>query len=234
MPITTLTVRVDEGTFTAHVALPSAQSAPGVLLIQEIFGVNADMRSIAQSYAKRGYLAVVPDLFWRFAPGIELDPEIESDRTTALDLYGKFDQDIAVGDLKSTLRALRDLPTCSGKAGCVGFCLGGTLAYLMATRSDSDVNIGYYGVGIERALGEVSSITNPLMLHIAKADAYVPAAAQNAIRKALAGHRLATAHSYPGCGHAFGRVGSAHYDKHASELADRRTADFLLKHLGSG
>jgi len=234
MRTTTLTVHVDDGTFTAHVALPSLESAPGVLLVQEIFGVNADMRSIAQSYAKRGYLAVVPDLFWRFAPGIELDPKIESDITTALDLYGKFDQDIAVGDLKATLQAVRDLPTCSGKAGCVGFCLGGTLAYLMATRSDSDVSIGYYGVGIERALGEVSSIANPLMLHIAEADAYVPPPAQDAIRKALARNRLATVYSYPACEHAFGRVGSAHYDKGAAELADRRTAELLLKHLGSG
>jgi carboxymethylenebutenolidase len=234
MRTSTLIVHVDDGTFNAHVALPSAERAPAVLLIQEIFGVNADMRAVARSYADRGYLAVVPDLFWRFSPGIELDPELDADCTTALDLYGKFDQNVAVGDLQATLATVRDLPSCSGKAGCAGFCLGGMLAYLMATRSDSDASVGYYGVGIEHALAEASSIANPLLLHIAEADAYVPPAAQSLIRKTLAGNRLATVYSYPGCEHAFGRVGSAHYDKGAAELADGRTADFLQRHLASG
>jgi carboxymethylenebutenolidase len=231
---TTLTVHVGDGTFKAYVAMPRMPRAPGLLLIQEIFGVNADMRAIARSYADHGYVTVVPDLFWRLSPGIELDPGLESDFARALELYGKFDENLAVDDLKATLQAARALPQCSDKVGCLGFCLGGKLAFLMATRSDCDATVGYYGVGIERALGETASIDKPLMLHLAEADGYVPPAAQSAICEALAGNRLAAVYSYPGCDHAFARVGGAHYDEKAADLANRRTSDFFLKHLASG
>lgn len=227
-----LTVRRAGGTFAAYVALPAAGRRPGLLLIQEIFGVNADMRAIARAYAERGYVAVVPDLFWRFRPGIELDPESESDLATALDLYARFDENAAVEDLKATLDALRGHSTCNGNAGCLGFCLGGKLAYLMATRSDCDASVGYYGVGIETALTESSSISKPLMLHLAEADAYVPPTAQEAIRQAFAGSPLVTVHAYPDCGHAFAREGGAHFNEVAARLANRRTADFFAKHLG--
>jgi carboxymethylenebutenolidase len=105
------------------------------------------------------------------------------------------------------------------------------LAYLLATRSDCDASVGYYGVGIENALAERSSISKPLMLHIAEADAYVPPTARDAIMKALQGNDLVTVYSYPDCDHAFARVGGIHYDKGASDLASRRSADFLSKHL---
>ena len=189
------------------------------------------MRSIARSYADRGYLTVVPDLFWRISPGIELDPDV--DLAAGLTLYGKFDEDTAVEDLKATLQVVRELPSCSGEVGCLGFCLGGKLAYLMATRSDCDATVGYYGVGIERSLDEIASIKKPLMLHLGEADPYVPATAQQAIREALAGIPFATVHSYPGCDHAFARVGGAHYDESAAVLANRRTNEFFMTHLPS-
>lgn len=232
MTSNSLTVRIENGAFTAYVAFPAAGRGSGLLLIQEIFGVNADTRAIARSYAERGYVAAVPDLFWRFEPGIELDPNVESDVNTALDLYAKFDENDAVEDLKATLHAMHALPACSGKVACLGFCLGGKLAYLMATRSVADASVGYYGVGIEKALAEGSSVSKPLMLHLGEADPYVPPAAQVAIRNALAGNPLITVYAYPGCGHAFARPGGAHYDKAAAELADRRSAEFLSKHLG--
>jgi carboxymethylenebutenolidase len=121
MSTSNLTVHVEDGTFTAHVAAPASERRPGIVLIQEIFGVNADMRAIARSYADRGYLALVPDLFWRFEPAIELDPEVESDQAVALELYGRFDENAAVEDLKATLNAVRELPSCSGKVVASGF-----------------------------------------------------------------------------------------------------------------
>ena len=222
----------DGGSFAAYLATPAATKAPGFLLIQEIFGVNKVMRDLADGFAAAGYLVLCPDLFWRQEPGIQLTDKTEAEWGRAFQLYQGFDEAKGVEDLKASLAHLRGLTHCTGKVGSVGYCLGGKLAYLMATRSDADCNVGYYGVGIEKALGEAAKIAKPLLLHIAAKDAYCPPEAQAQIQEALGKKPNVTIHVYDGMDHAFARVGGQHYDKGAADSANRRTAAFFKSHLG--
>jgi NADPH2:quinone reductase len=233
MPDITIAAR-DGGSFSAYVAKPASGSGPGILVIQEIFGVNKVMRDLCDGYAKQGYVAMCPDLFWRQEPGIQITDKTEAEWAKAFQLYKGFDVAKGVADLQASLEALRKLPGCSGRVGTVGFCLGGKLAYLMATRSDADCNVSYYGVGIEADLGEASRIAKPYLCHIAAKDKFVPAAAQEQIRAALARVPAATVHVYDGCDHAFARIGGEHYDAAAAKLAGDRTAAFFKAHLGGG
>jgi carboxymethylenebutenolidase len=229
-----ITIKTPKGdSFTGYLAKPKTAGAPvpGVILIQEIFGVNANMRDLANKMADLGYLALCPDLFWRQEPGVQLTDKTEAHWARAFELYKGFNEASGVADLSAAVDHLRQLPECSGKVGSMGYCLGGKLAYLMATRGDPDCNVGYYGVGIETALNEAAAITKPLMLHIATADKFVPPEAQTAIQDLLATVPLATVHRYDGCDHAFARVGGEHYDAAAAKLADDRTAAFLRQHL---
>jgi len=221
-----------DGKFSAYVAKPRAVPAPGLLVIQEIFGVSRVMRDLADGFAAQGYLALCPDLFWRQEPGIQITDKTEAEWQKAFALFQGFNVVKGVNDLVVSLAHLRGLPDCTGAAGSIGYCLGGRLAYLMATRSSSDCNVGYYGVGIETLLGETAAITKPLLLHIAEKDRFVPPEAQTAIKAALGRISLATLHSYPGADHAFARVGGEHWDAAAAKLANERTAAFLKKHLG--
>lgn len=219
------------GSFKGYLASPTSGKGPGVVVIQEIFGVNANIRGLADDLAKQGFFALAPDLFWRQKPGVELDPAIEAEFNEAFKYYQGFDVDKGVEDLNSAMAALRALPGSNGKVGCQGYCLGGLLAYLMAARTDIDAAVGYYGVGIDGKLAEASSISKPLMLHIAKADAFVDAAAQAAIHKGLDPHGKVTLHDYEGADHGFARRGGAHYNKTQADLANQRTLDFLTQHL---
>jgi carboxymethylenebutenolidase len=221
----------DGGSFSGYLARPASGRGAGVVVIQEIFGVNAVMRAIADDLARAGYFALCPDLFWRQQPGIQITDKTEAEWARAFELYKGFDVAKGVEDLKATLKHLRAVPGCSGKVGSVGYCLGGKLAYLMATRSDADCNVGFYGVAIEADLGEASRIAKPLLLHIAAKDQFVPEAAQAQIKTALGGNALVTIHTYAGQDHAFARVGGQHYDKASADLANSRTAEFFRRHL---
>ncbi len=221
----------DGGSFSAYLAAPKSGKGAGILLIQEIFGVNKVMRDLADGFAAQGYAVMCPDLFWRQEPGIDITDQSEAEWKKAFALFQGFNAEKGVDDLKATLAALRKHPACTGKVGSVGYCLGGKLAYLMGTRSDADANVGYYGVGIQDLLGEAKSIKKPLMLHIAGKDQFVPPEAQAKIKQALPSNPLVTLHSYPEQDHAFARVGGQHYDKAAAELANKRTADFFKQHL---
>jgi carboxymethylenebutenolidase len=229
-----VTIRAaDGGSFSGYLATPKSGKGPGILVIQEIFGVNKVMRDIADGFAAQGYAALCPDLFWRQEPGIQITDQTKEEWARAFQLYQGFDEAKGVDDLKATLAHLRKLPACTGKVGAVGYCLGGKLAYLMATRSDAECSVGYYGVGIDKALDEAGKIARPLMLHIAEQDEYCPPAAQQAIKAALGKNARVTIHSYPGVDHAFARNGGEHYDKAAAESANKRTADFFKQHLGA-
>ena len=227
-----VTIRAaDGGSFSAYLATPSAGRGPGVVLIQEIFGVNKVMRDLADGFARQGHVVLCPDLFWRQEPGIQITDQTDAEWQKAFSLYKGFNEAKGVDDLKSTLAHLRQLLACTGKVGSVGYCLGGKLAYLMATRSDADCSVGYYGVGIEGALDEAKAIKRPLMLHIAEKDQFCPAEAQAKITGALKGSAHVTLHSYAGMDHAFARMGGQHYDKAAADSANQRTADFFKKNL---
>jgi carboxymethylenebutenolidase len=222
----------DGGSFTGYLAKPSSGVGAGVLVIQEIFGVNEVMRDLCDGFARAGYFALCPDLFWRQQPGIRITDRTEAEWAKAFELYKGFDVAKGVADLQASLAALRRMPGCTGKVGSVGYCLGGKLAYLMATRSDADCNVSYYGVAIEADLAEASRITRPLMLHIAEKDQFVPAPAQAQIKAALGADPRVTIHVYPGMDHAFARVGGQHFDETSAKSADARTTAFFRRHLG--
>jgi len=229
-----LTIRAaDGGSFSGYLAAPKGGKGPGIVVIQEIFGVNAVMRGITDGLAAQGYTALCPDLFWRQEPGIQITDKTEAEWARAFQLYQGFDEARGVADLKATLAHLRALPACTGKVGTVGYCLGGKLAYLMATRSDADCNVGYYGVGIEKAVDEAGKIGRPLMLHIAEQDKCCPPEAQAQVKTALGKNPKVTIHSYPGVDHAFARAGGEHYDAAAAETANKRTSAFFMQHLGA-
>jgi len=187
---------------------------------------------LADGFAAQGYTVMCPDLFWRQEPGIDITDQSKAEWDKAFSLFQGFNVDKGVDDLKSTLASLRAHPACNGKVGSVGYCLGGKLAYLMATRSDSDANVGYYGVGIEGALGESKNIKKPLLLHVAGKDQFCPPEAQAKVKDGLKGNSQVTINDYAQQDHAFARLGGQHYDKAAADLANRRTAEFFKKHLG--
>ena len=220
------------GSFKGWLAVPASGSGPGLVVGQEIFGVNQNMREVAAMYAEEGYVALVPDLFWRMRPGVDLD-YTEAGFQQALDYFTRLDLDRAVDDIAATIEVLRALPQVISPAiGYVGFCLGGKLAYLAAARTDLACAVGYYGMGIEQYLGEAANVKGKLVLHFAGNDAYCDADARAAITPALAMLPKAELYMYPGVDHAFARIGGMHYDKSASLMAHGRTIAALKSTIG--
>jgi carboxymethylenebutenolidase len=219
-----ITIKCPDGSFSAYLARPKSGKGPGILVIQEIFGVNKDMRDHCDRLAGDGYVALCPDIFWRQEPGVQITDQSEAEWAKAFELYKGFDVAKGVDDLKVSLAHLRTIDGCTGKAGTVGFCLGGLLAYIMATDSDADCNVAYYGVGIDERLDDARRITAPTLLHIAEEDGFVPKEAQAKIKAALKGHPHVTIHSYPGVDHAFARNKGVNYNKKAADQAEARTA----------
>lgn len=227
-----VTITTPDGSFEAYVARPAASPAPAVVVIQEIFGVNAVMREMTDRLAGEGYLAICPDLFWRIEPGIDITDQSEAEWKRAFELFNAFDVDTGVTDVAATIDQIRQDPSCNGKVGAVGFCLGGLLAFLTAARTDSDATVAYYAVGLEGRVAEADKLAHPLMLHIAEEDQFVPKEAQAVILQALKDHPLIEIHSYPGRDHAFARTGGQHYDEADAKLANGRTLTFFKQHLG--
>jgi carboxymethylenebutenolidase len=225
------TVRTPDGEFGAYVARPAAAKTPAIVVIQEIFGVNAVMRAIADDFAAEGYLALCPDLFWRVEPGVDITDQSEPEWKKAFALYNAFDVDLGVKDIAAAIAHARQDPVCSGKVGSVGFCLGGLLAFLTATRTDVDAAVGYYGVGIEKHLAESDMLNDPLLLHIAEEDQFVPKEARALIIASLKNHPQVELYTYPGRDHAFARPGGEHYDAADAALAKSRTLGLFKKAL---
>ena len=217
--------------FGGYCAMPASGHGPGLIVIQEIFGVNAAMRSLCDSYAVQGYIALCPDLFWRQEPNIQLTDKTPTEWDRAFELYQGFDLEAGLRDLLSTLGHLRRLSACTGKVGTVGYCLGGKLAFLMAARSDVDASVGYYGVELEKYLDEIHDIRMPLLLHIAGLDKFVPPDTRAKILHATARNAEITAHVYENVDHAFARPQGQNYASEAAALANKRTAEFLVRHL---
>jgi carboxymethylenebutenolidase len=226
-----VTINSSDGEFSAYLATPHADG-PGVLVIQEIFGVNKDMRDHRDRLALQGYFALCPDLFWRQEPGVQISDKSEQEWARAFGLFQGFNVDLGVVDLKDSLEYLRNLDGCTGAVATMGFCLGGKLVYLMACRSNADCNVSYYGVGLDELLQEAPQITKPTMLHIAEEDEFVSKEAQSRINESLANHPCVTIYNYPGVNHAFARHNGVHYDEAAATLAGQRTSQFLQANLG--
>ena len=224
-------IKGKDGIFRGYLSLPP-KPGPGVIVIQEIFGVNTWVRTVCDMLSRAGYVALAPDLFWRIHPGVELHPFFQEDFNIALDYYGKFNVDTGMEDIQVAISALRGLKNCTGKVGTIGFCLGGTLSYLAATRTDSDANSSYYGVGIENLANEASKIKKPLQIHIAGSDPYVPKEALIKIEAAVKGKPGAEVHVYPGLDHGFARdTDPKHYSAEGTKLAHSRSLDMFKKAL---
>ncbi|WP_230631918.1 dienelactone hydrolase family protein [Sphingomonas sp. Leaf37] len=218
--------------FDAYVAEPAAHPKAAIIVIQEIFGVNAGIRSKCDRLAVDGYLAIAPDLFWPIAPNIQLDPDVPEQMDRALGLMGKFNQDAGIRDIEATIRAARAMLDDGGKVGVVGYCLGGRLAFMTAARTDVDASVGYYGVGIDGLLGETHAIAKPLLLHIPQEDHFVDKDAQAAMHTGLDDHPKVTLYDYPGEDHGFATEFGDRRSDAAAEQADSRTAAFFAEHLG--
>ena len=230
-----MTIRIDtlegDGSFGAYVAEPAGTPRAAIVIIQEIFGINEGIRRKCDRWAGKGYLAVAPDLFWRLQPGVELDPDQEAEFKQALDLMGRFDQDQGVRDIEATIRAARTRSG-GGKVGCVGYCLGGRLAFMTAARTDVDASVGYYAVGLDGLLHEKNAIARPLLLHIAGDDGFVPPPVQAKMHEALGDHPRVTLYDYPDEDHGFAAEMGRRRSERSARLADERTEAFLAEHLG--
>jgi carboxymethylenebutenolidase len=220
------------GTFQAYRADPAGTPRAAIVVIQEIFGVNPGIRQKCDRLAEAGYLAIAPDLFWRIEPGIVLDPDVPEEMSKALSLMPSFDQDKGIADIEATIRTARAALPEGGKVGCVGYCLGGRLAYMTAARTDIDASVAYYAVGIPDLLREAHAIAHPLMLHIPQADHFVDAESQAKMHAGLDDHPKVTLHDYPGEDHGFATEIGDRRSPEAADLADRRTMEFFARHLG--
>ena len=226
-----ITLKGQDGTFEAYVARPGASPAPSVVVLQELFGVNADIRKTCDELAELGFIAVAPDLFWRQEPGVDLDVRSEPDWRHGLRLYQAYDRDAGVRDVEATVAGAARLPGCTGKVAVLGYCLGALMTFLTAVRSDVDAAIAYHGGDSEKYLGEVDALHAPLLMHLGEEDEFISKAAQAEIKAALARKPNATVYSYPGQRHAFSRHNGAHYNAAAAALANSRTHDFLNRQL---
>src|ERR1700722_138535 len=226
-----ITIKGRDGAFDAYIARPKTLPASAVVVLQELFGVNADIRKTCDELAEQGFIAVAPDLFWRQEPGVDLSVTSEADWQHGLRLYQAYDRDAGVRDIQDTLKAVAKLPECTGKIGVQGYCLGALMTFLTAVRGQVNAAVAYHGGDTEKYLGEVQNLHAPLLMHLGEEDEFISRAAQAQIKAALAGKANATVYSYPGQRHAFARHNGTHYDAAAAALANARTREFLHQNL---
>lgn len=228
-PITRQWIEIAPG-FAGYLATPPAGAGPGLLLFQEIFGVNAHIQQVADQYAMDGFTVLAPDVFWRQAPRVELG-YAGDDRQRALELMKAYGNDQATSDIQASAAALRGLAVASGpRIGAIGYCMGGRLAYLAAAGAVVDTAVAYYGGGIQNLLDRAGGIRCPIQYHYAGHDENIPPAAVEAVRAAMAGkpHEL---HLYPQGHHGFNCWARAAYHAPSAALAHGRTLTFLAQAL---
>lgn len=226
-----ITLDTPEGSFQSYVVRLDVLPAPAIVVIQEIFGVNADIRDTCHELASQGYIAVSPDLFWRIESGVDMTDQSEAEWKKGFALYTAFDYDAGVTDVALTIEMARSLAGASGKVGLMGYCFGGLMTFITTARKGADVSVVYYGGSMEKHLDEANSIRNPLLVHLGEEDEYISKEAQQAIIEALKGNASAQVFTYPGCKHAFARHRGINYDKDAATLANSRTTNFFKLHL---
>ena len=226
-----ITINGQDGAFDAYIARPEGLPAPGVVVLQELFGVNADIRKHCDELAEQGFIAVAPDLFWRQEPGVDLSVTSEPDWQHGLRLYQAYDRNAGARDVKDTADTVAKMPECTGKVAVLGYCLGALMTFLTAVRYRVDAAVAYHGGDTEQYLGELNGLHAPLLMHLAEEDEFISKTAQAEIKKALASKPNATVYSYPGQRHAFSRHNGAHYNAAAAALANGRTSEFLIQQL---
>src|SRR6202166_3010143 len=192
-----ITINGHDGTFGAYIARPGVLPAPAVVVLQELFGVNADIRKHCDELAEQGFIAVAPDLFWRQEPGVDLSVTSEPDWQHGLRLYQAYDRDAGAKDVKDTANVVAKLPGRIGKVAVLGYCLGGLMTFLTGARYGVDAAVAYHGGDTEKYLGEVDGLDAPLLMHLAEEDEFISKPAQAEIKTALAKKPNATVYSYP-------------------------------------
>jgi len=220
-----------DGAFGAYIARPKALPAPTVVVLQELFGVNADIRKHCDELAEQGFIAVAPDLFWRQEPGVDLSVTSEPDWQHGLRLYQAYDREAGTRDVKDTVDTVARMPESTGRIAVLGYCLGALMTFLTAVRHRVDAAVAYHGGDTEKYLGEIGGLHTPLLMHLAEEDEFISKPAQAEIKKALATKPNATVYSYPGQRHAFSRHNGTHYNAAAAALANGRTSEFLNQQL---
>jgi carboxymethylenebutenolidase len=209
---------------------PQGKEGPGLILIQEIFGVNSHIRDVAELYAKEGFVVLAPDLFWRIQPDVQLGYEPQ-DMTKGIEFASKLDLNQTLDDFKEVAATLHNLSSVSGKTGAVGYCRGGYFAYYLACRGIVDAAVCYYGGGIENALDEAKNLKCPMLMHYAELDKHINAAAIDKVEAALANKSNVTIYTYPDVDHGFNCDQRGTYNRQAAMLAYGRSAAFLHKYL---
>src|ERR1700756_1809560 len=226
-----IVVESPDGAFHAYVSRSASLPAPVVVVLQELFGVNADIRATCDELAAQGFIAIAPDLFWRLEPEVDLDVRSEVDWQRGLRLYGGYDRDAGARDIAQTIRTAVKLPESTGRVALQGYCLGALMAFITAARHEVGAAVAYHGGDTEKYLGEVGSLRAPLLMHLGEEDEFISKTAQAQIKAALAKKPNATVYSYPGQHHAFSRHNGTHYSATAATLANGRTKEFLHRHL---
>lgn len=218
------------GTFDAHLALPASGAGPGVLVLQEIFGVNDYIQARCARLAELGYVALAPDAFWRIEPNLTFGYS-EEELGKAMACAGRYDGEQGVADLSVALAHLRNLPETNGKSGVLGFCFGGTMAYLLACHADPDAVVSYYGSRIGSMLELSASITCPLLFQYGASDPFIPAEEIARVGE-LAASRPNIEHHVYDAGHAFDNdLNPMFGNPEAAAQAWEVTRAFLARHL---
>jgi carboxymethylenebutenolidase len=224
-------VTVDDGTFDLPVWLPAGGSGPGLVLIQEIFGLDDYLRSVAADLAALGYVVVVPELFWRVVRHWSSGHD-QAGLAASMDVAGRFDPDLGVSDVLASLAHLRAMPEVEGGAGVFGFCLGGSLAFAAAAQADPDAAVSFYGSAVPDAVDELERITCPIQFHFGGQDPYIPRDAVQKVVDAVAAHPGAEIHVQEQAGHAFhNHVAPMFHHPEAAAAAWDLTRDFLARNL---
>jgi carboxymethylenebutenolidase len=227
-----ITAADNSGAFDCYLLEPKTKPAGAVVVIQEIFGVNQSMRDTCAEIADMGFFALAPDLFWRQEPNVDITDKSKAEWDKAFALMNSFDQAKGIEDLKATVSVARGLDGCNGHVGTMGYCLGGRLAFMMATQSDADVNVSYYGVGLDGLLGDLDKVRAPLVVHVADKDGFFPPEGRAKLVEATKGHAHVHTYVYPNADHAFARVGGTHWDGRSAVIANGRSAEALVAALG--
>ncbi|MFA5565134.1 MAG: dienelactone hydrolase family protein [Acidimicrobiia bacterium] len=226
------TIIVEGGEMKAHLAVPTSGTGPGVLLIQEIGGVNGYMEEVAGRLANLGYVALAPDVFWRVQPGFVVQEFSDETFPKAIEVSSQVDPALAVADLGMALEHLRELPETTGGVGVLGFCFGGTMAYLVGAEYEPDIVVSYYGSGVAGAIDRAADIVCPMLMHFGGKDPFLPMADIETIESGTSGMENVQIVVQPNAGHAFDNHASpVYYDQGAAQAAWEITAAFLSENL---